>query len=950
MVNAQLQGVLRHLEGLRDAQVLTEAPDAWLLEWFVHGHEEAPFAALVRRHGPMVWAVSQRVLPHVHDAEDVFQATFLLLARKAASIRKAESVGSWLHGVAHRLALQLRLQQVRRQSREKRAADMQMNRSDAGTPLSEMQTALDTALQELPEKYRAALVLCYLEGNTQEETARQLGCPLATVRTRVARGRKLLRDRLVKKGLTLSTAGLASLLIASAAPAAAPAAVMKAAVQAALPFAAGQSATALCSKQMAGLVEGGLQTMFLTKVKTATAVLLAASLVASAAALTQRGTVASEAAILPAKSADSPGAEAKPPVAADKDGVAYGGRVLGPDGKPVAGAMLFLTRMHNYYREPFPAAQQATTGSDGRFDFTMPSAKFGAQKTVVAALAANHGVGWVEVPADAKRDGLTLRLVDDSVPITGQVVDLEGKPVAGAALHVLGIRAAPGNNLGPWLEAVRGKKAESMALQSQESRLEGIDLSQLSLKVRTDAEGRFRLTGIGRDRLVRAQLDGPTIASQYLHLITRAGKTLEVAEWKGKLPPTITYYAPGFRYVAAPTKPVIGVVRDKDTGKPLAGVTVESNQLANDPIPGRNIIQTTTDAQGRYRLTGLPKGEGNKIRLVPRADQPYVSVHAVVPDSPGLDPVIVDFQLKRGIWIEGKLTDKVTGLPVKGSVDYFALDNNPNVGDHPGFDGTIPPFWGVETKEDGSFRVVGLPGPGLIAVFYNGRHLLVPDRDDEYGTKESVIYTSPRQLGLLINYTALARIDPAKGVDLVKRDITLDPGWTFTGTVLGQDGQPLAGARSFGLTDRGWSHEVMKTAEFKVKAFNPRRPRDVFFQHLGNGLVGVAPPPKENGGSVTVRLEPGATIKGRLVDAGGKPRAGVELDVWFGHKGKSIYFDGSEYSPERIKTDQEGRFRIEALLPGYEFRLKNSQGELHLGALRSGQTKDLGDVQLKGEE
>src|SRR5262249_21955369 len=159
--------------------------------------------------------------------------------------------------------------------------------------------------------------------------------------------------------------------------------------------------------------------------------------------------------------------------------------------------------------------------------------------------------------------------------------------------------------------------------------------------------------------------------------------------------------------------------------------------------------------------------------------------------------------------------------------------------------------------------------------------------DDEYGTKETEIYTSPRQLGLLINYTALARIDPAKGADAVKRDITLDPGWTFTGTVLGPDGKPLAGARAFGLHDRGWSFEPMKTAEFTVQAFNPRRPRDVFFRHAEKGLVGVAQPLKESGGSVTVRMEAGATATGRLVDADGKPRAGVELGVRFRHKGDS---------------------------------------------------------------
>src|SRR5262249_4406443 len=159
--------------------------------------------------------------------EDVFQSTFLLLARKAKSIRKAQSVGSWLHGAAHRLALKLRVQQARRQTREKRAADMRQTRPGGETSLSEAQAALDAALGEWPEKYRTALVLCYLEGLPQEEAARRLGCPLATLRTRVARGRRLLRDRLANHGLALSTAGLAALLIASAASAAAPAALVK---------------------------------------------------------------------------------------------------------------------------------------------------------------------------------------------------------------------------------------------------------------------------------------------------------------------------------------------------------------------------------------------------------------------------------------------------------------------------------------------------------------------------------------------------------------------------------------------------------------------------------------------------------------------------------------------------------------------------------------------------
>jgi RNA polymerase sigma factor (sigma-70 family) len=944
MANAQLHGVLGHLRSLRDTQALTEAADAQLLEWFARGHEEAPFAALVRRHGPMVWSVSQRVLLNRHDAEDVFQATFLLLAKKAGSIRKAESVGSWLHGVAHRLALKARLEQTRRQSREKRAADMRQTGSSGETSLPEVQAALDTALGELAEKYRAALVLCYLEGHTQEEAARRLGCPLATVRTRVARGRKLLRERLTKHGLTLSATGLAALLIASAAPAAPPA-LGKAAVRAALAFAAGQSAAALCSRRVADLVEGGLRTMFLSKVKTATALLLLVSLLAAAAALTQRVTAAD-------KEAKAPPESAKPPAAAGKDTIAYAGRVLGPDGRPVPGAKVYMTPAMGYLKRVYPSPERATTGPDGRFSFTVPRAKFAERWTVVAAMAAKHGAGWVRLKADGKRDNLTIRLVPDDMPITGQIVDLEGKPVRGATLTVLQIHAAHEEDLGPWLEAVKDRKGNSWDLEGRFLKSYTIALTP---KVTTDGKGRFRLTGIGRNRLVRAQLDGPTIVSGRLCILTRPSKTFAVTKSPGRReygdPRVVTtYYGANFRYVAAPSKPIVGVVRDKDTKKPLAGVTIESFKFASNPYHGVNHVRTTTDARGRYRLTGMPKGKDNKIRLVPPGDRlPYLPVQVTVPDSPGLAPVTVDFALKRGVWIEGKLTDKVTGKPLSGgAVEYFALFSNPNRSDYPGFDGTFENI--VPAKEDGSYRVVGMPGPGLVGVYYQkDPYLRAPDRDDEFGVKERSLRTSPYHMSFPSNYNAIARINPAKGVARLQRNVTLDPGWTFTAKVLGPDGKPLAGARSFDLNGkRWWQRERMKSAELTAR-FNPRRPAHVLFKHPEKGLVGAAQPPKEKGGSVTVRLQPGATVTGRLVAADGRPRAGVELAVSFRPpEGWRIWFD---YLPERIPTDREGRFRIAALLPGYKFRLADGKGELRFGdALRSGKTKDLGDVQLKGKK
>jgi hypothetical protein len=339
----------------------------------------------------------------------------------------------------------------------------------------------------------------------------------------------------------------------------------------------------------------------------------------------------------------------------------------------------------------------------------------------------------------------------------------------------------------------------------------------------------------------------------------------------------------------------------------------------------------------------MPKREGNLIAAFPDLDLPYVSIHKEVPDGPGLDPVTVDLELPKGVWIEGKITDKVTGKPLRASLEYFSLYPNPNLKDYPGFDGTyLFDRVGAAVKEDGSYRIAGLPGPGLIAVYPpRGHYLRAPYRDDEYGTTKRSMSTSPYHISFTENYAALARVEPAKGSEVVKRDVTLDPGWTFTGTVVGPDGQPLAGAWGFGVYRE---REKEKAAEFTVPTFNPQRPHEMLFQHLEKGLVGVAQPPKENGGSITVRMGPGAAATGRLVDKDGKPRAGVELDVRFRPKEDSF---SHPYPPERIQTDREGRFRLEALLPGYQFRLSDEKGELSFSAPRSGQTKELGDVQLK---
>ena len=172
-------------------------PDQELLRLFVEERNGVAFAALVHRHGSMVLGVCRRVLGNIHDAEDAFQTAFMVLAHKASSMREPRLLSSWLHGVALRTAQHSRARDLRRSKHEREAANLSFVRnSEAGDQWNELRERLDAELQALPEKYRAPLVLCYLEGKTHTDAARLLDWPAGSISARVARGRDLLRQRL----------------------------------------------------------------------------------------------------------------------------------------------------------------------------------------------------------------------------------------------------------------------------------------------------------------------------------------------------------------------------------------------------------------------------------------------------------------------------------------------------------------------------------------------------------------------------------------------------------------------------------------------------------------------------------------------------------------------------------------------------------------------------------
>jgi RNA polymerase sigma factor (sigma-70 family) len=251
-----------------------ELTDRHLLDRFVAARDEAAFAALVQRHGPMVLAVCGRILRDAHEAEDAFQATFLVLVHKARSIGRPELLGAWLHGVAYRAAAQAR-QAARRRAREREAVAMPQDDPSVEVMWRDLRGVLDEELGRLAHKYRAPLVLVYLEGKSTEEAARLIGCPKGTVLSRLARGRDRLRDRLVRRGVALSVGALVVALVEKAAPAAVPAFVAEGVVKAAVLTAAGKAASGAIPASVVALTKGVLRSMFLSKMKVLLAVVVA---------------------------------------------------------------------------------------------------------------------------------------------------------------------------------------------------------------------------------------------------------------------------------------------------------------------------------------------------------------------------------------------------------------------------------------------------------------------------------------------------------------------------------------------------------------------------------------------------------------------------------------------------------------------------------------------------
>jgi hypothetical protein len=483
----------------------------------------------------------------------------------------------------------------------------------------------------------------------------------------------------------------------------------------------------------------------------------------------------------------------------------------------------------------------------------------------------------------------------------------------------------------------------------------GRDLGKIFPPAVTGADGRFRLHGIGRERVVALRLQGPRIVATELFAMTRPGGTIRAARWRrGDITDETVFCGAAFEHIAAPCRPIVGVVRDKDTGKPLPSAVVRSYLFASPRVPMvQTCLHAVADKEGRYCLMGMPKGEGNEIRAEGPDGQPYLMSVARVPEGFALEPVTVDFQLKRGVWIEGKVTDKATGKPVPSIIQCAVFEDNPFRKEAAGltFEDNMR-----NRAEDGTFRFVTLPGRGVVAARGWPQHYVTNVGADRIKGLDRLTLHEP--------YNTVVEINPVKDAQSVRCDIVLDPGRTLTGTVHDPEGRPLAGVRVAGLGEAGdWERELLPTAAFTVVALKPGETRLLQFSHAEKHLAGSLVVRGDTKGPLTVKLGPAGVLTGWCVTRGEKkPLADLEMfaDLYGPIADPRMLLKPPDpiigTFPRGIRTDKDGKFRIEDLAPGLKYRFALFKGSYLLMpdgpagkgvTVEAGETKDLGDVTVK---
>ncbi len=959
MVRSDINSVLQYIHGMAaESEKLSALPDRELLQRFVGFHEEAAFAVLMQRHGPMVLGVCRRVLRQIQDAEDAFQATFLLLARGASAIRNPDSVGGWLHGVALRAASKLRSKTVRQPPAE---ATRPEGRSVAAgqaacDPIEEatwkeLRVVLDEELDRLPPELRVPLVLCYLEGRTQDEGARQLGWTRRIFRRRLERGRARLARLLERRGVTLAMI-LFPVMVSqevSAMTAALWAPVLRAAVALAGERAGGISATAW------RLVDALVPSQVASKGKLVLVLLLAVNLVAIAGLV-----MVGRAAQRPPDAPDQPHSQQSRAEESAPEGVelvgttaVLRGHVRDASGQPVPHARLVALAQRPYRPGEHGLRQdllgQSETDSDGSFRLVVPAdfpTWYAERQVVVMASSPGHAPGTLAVTLRPGQPNLAISLPPDR-PLRGRLTDVTGQPVAGVRLEVV--------RLGSALREI---------VQDGKNARVGSPANFWPTPATTNAQGEFELPGLGTVRNVWLQIQDDRFAVETFPAEFSDGRPID-----------------GHPYGIAvvPGQVLEGTVTAADTGRPMpyARLTaVSPNEWTDAPryelhtvakeVPRAarglptslywtpwlhtvaqeattrapcNEFDARADANGRFRLR-LPSGRFFRLEAHAPPGSPYLALSRVIDRRDDNDLQQLNFALPRGVLLSAHVHEATGGRPVAGAVAYYVPDN-PQAQASAGILHSCDAH--AIAGADGRLRLAVPSGRGRLCVHApNGNFLTLPYR------------VSGEAAGRVSYAHGIIDLDLAADAGSAETDVPLREGVPIAGKVVGPDGRPvsaavLVSARHVHPLNPATARPVPSVGgDFVLPGCEAGRTYRVLFLDAERRLGAIADlTAGSREGPTVVRLQPCGQATVRFVDADGRPQSNwtvtpfvlLEPDVASGddaararRAAEAVPHEMAWADPLAYRhclgphTEADGRITLTGLVPGVRYGLTQWDG------------------------
>jgi RNA polymerase sigma factor (sigma-70 family) len=899
------------------------------------------FEAIVQRHGAMVLGVCRRVLRDEHTAEDAFQATFLVLALKAATIRRRDSLGPWLHGVADRVSRRAwALSDRRREQPLEPASATSWPVEKIEVDTAELREALDEEIGRLPGAYRRAVVLCYLQGKTQEDAARELGWTKGTVSGRLARAKDLLRARLTRRGFAPSPMMVGSLLALEDTRVAVPASLASAVVRQAVGVLLGRAETLASSGAVVALARQALRGMLVNKLKLAVATLLFVGMIASGAALLGRSAATTKdefkgsaaGAQRRAASKDNRASSSESP-----DRIVITGRVLDPDGKPVAGARVAVVaaplprpQTHDLTEpERNRVLRSARADALGRFHVDFPRSSIGRWDVDLVVGAAGWALGGKLVEPSTTSADLTITLQPERI-LRGRFIDLQGQPIAGVSVCVRQYNLLPYETGG-----------EAPAWPGP---------------VTTDGQGRFALRGTAPNGAIVLEATSDGHARQMF-----------------RIDPEDETWARETAFALSPTQVIDVRVNRADDGRPVpaawVNVVTPPRRMGARPLP---VTETTarTDERGLVRITPA-LGDSFWVTASAPASVPYLNQRVTLNWPKGAVRQAVELKLKRGVPVHGTVSEEPSGKPVAGALVRYDLTRRADRL-YRDFQSSLCE---AITTGDGHFQMVVPPSPG---------HLLVRAATPDY--LHVTMSNLELRTGLLPNRLmypdALARIDPQPDETAHEVTMRLRRGVTVAGRAIGPDGNPVAKAIAFGRSyvpynGRGaltfsysnvyLSAITVRDGQFEIPGCDPEKPSVFYFFDRENQLgatVKLAGKSARNG-PIVVKLQKCGAARVRYKDPQGKPIVGCQLEgrprsglqdyllliITPGETDstprdktmadKEFHTNLDEKRLRGLRTDADGRATMVSLIPGatYRFRGRDFTAE-------AGKTIDLPDVTI----